>query len=426
MGKIIKNFKDLATDQYRRDALEIVEAAYESIDTENVILNNIVLKEEILLIKGNEYDLSKYDDIYIIGFGKVSCSAALILESILGDRIKSGTVIGISENNTCNFIQTYKGTHPLPSNQNVIASKKLSDISMNAKEKDLVLVIIGGGGSALLCSSEKECDQGIRLYEEFKCTGGSIKEINILRKHISDLKGGGLAKKLYPATVVGLVFSDVPGDDYSIVASGPTYKDESTIDDAQEILDNYNMSGFKLVETPKDDKYFENVKNILMVSNNTALDAMEKAARYRGYDSYNIGSEIYLNQKDTAKVLKKKSKKGTVCIAGGETKLVIPKGCKGVGGRNDSMSLMMLGYLKKNQVFVSFASDGHDNSGSAGCIVDYNTKKEIKNLGIKIKKYKVCLDTYNLFSQTNNLLDTGYLESNVSDLMLLLTYKKNG
>jgi glycerate-2-kinase len=97
-----------------------------------------------------------------------------------------------------------------------------------------------------------------------------------------------------------------------------------------------------------------------------------------------------------------------------------------VGGRNDSMALMMMDYIKKNQVFISFASDGHDNSESAGCIIDYNTKKEIKKRGLKIKDYKVCLDTYTLFSQTGNLLNTGLLESNVSDLMLLLTHKKNG
>lgn len=426
MGKIIKNFKDLATNQYRKDALDIVEAAYKSIDTENVIRKNIVIEGDNLLVQGNEYNLSEYENIYIIGFGKVSCKAAKILEEILGDRIKDGAVIGISDENKCNIIETFKGTHPLPSDKNVKASERLSELSTKATDFDLVIVIVGGGGSALLCSTKGECHQGNKLYKEFKSLKADIKEMNVIRKHISDIKGGGLAKKLYPATVVGLVFSDVPGDDCAFVASGPTYMDDSTVEDAQAILDKYGIKDFDLMETPKSEKYFEKIENVLLVSNNTALEAMESAALERGYNTCNIGAEIYLNQKDTARLFKKNSEPNTVCVAGGETELIIPKGCNGKGGRNDSMALMMMDHIQEDQVFISFASDGHDNTEAAGCIIDHNTKEDINNKGLIIEDYSVCLDTYMLFEKTGNLIFTGLLESNVSDLMLLLKHNKNG
>lgn len=422
MKHIIKNFDDLATDQYKKDTLEIVEAALEAIDTRNVLKENLILKSDILYVKGNEYNLKEYENIYVVGFGKVSVKAASVLEEILGDRIKSGAVVGISDEKVCNIIETYKGTHPKPSEQNVVASSRIAEISLKATNRDLVLVIVGGGGSSLLCG-EGELEQGRKLYTDFLKTGGSIKELNILRKHISDLKGGGLAKKLYPATVIGLVFSDVPGDDCAVVASGPTFKEESTIEDAEKILKDAGLSGFELSETPKDDRYFSNIENVLIASNNTALVAMDKKARELGYEVNNLGAEIYLPQKDTAKLFRKKSKKGFVNIAGGETKLVVPTTCHGKGGRNDSMALNMLDYIKKNQIFVSFASDGHDNTDAAGCIIDHNTKKNIKKAGMKIKDYAKCLNTYPLFEKTGNLIFTGYLESNVSDLMVSLTHK---
>jgi len=425
MGKHrIKNFDDLATNKYRRDALDIVEAAYSAIDTESVIKDKVSLDGEVLKICDESFDLGKYEHIYVLGFGKVACRAASVLESALKGSVKEGAVIGIGDG-VCQTIETYKGTHPLPSEVNFEGTSRIEKIGRDATEKDLVLVIIGGGGSSLLCSSESEFKQGRRLYEDFLNSGGDISELNTIRKHISELKGGGLAKLLYPATVVGLIFSDIPGGNCSIVASGPTYKDETTIEDAEAIIKKYGLKNFDLVETPKEDKFFEKVKNIVLVSNVTALDVMQKVAEEKGYSSSLIGCDLYNFPKETIEEMDKLSKEVSVVVAGGETKMIVPKDCNGKGGRNDYLAMEMLDHIKENQVFVAFASDGCDNSESAGAIVDFETNAKIKDLGIDLSSHKVCLDSFTLFEKTGNLIFTGQIEANVSDLMILLTYVKD-
>jgi len=230
----IKNFEELASNKHRREALELVEVAYNAIDSEKLIRENIKLDGKSLAIKGQIFNIENYEKIYVIGFGKVACKVASIVEDIIKQNIDGGAVVGVADG-VCDIIETYKGTHPLPSGINFRATERIREIGTEATENDLVIVIVGGGGSALLCSSIEECDQGERLYQDFLSSGGDIKELNIVRKHISDLKGGGLAKVLYPSTVVSLIFSDVPENECGSVASGPTFKDNSTVEDAKVI-----------------------------------------------------------------------------------------------------------------------------------------------------------------------------------------------
>jgi glycerate 2-kinase len=246
--------------------------------------------------------------------------------------------------------------------------------------------------------------------------------MNTVRQHISDLKGGGLAKTFYPAQIVSLIFSDVPGDDCSVVASGPTYKDETTIADAQALIDKYDLGDFELTETPKDDKYFEKVSNYLLVSNTVALDAMVEKASELGYTGVHAGCDLYHFPDDISGMFKNLSDTDTIVVAGGETRLIIPNDCTGKGGRNDFLSLHMAEHIDANQIFVSFASDGHDNTDAAGGIVDGDTHTRITELGGDYEKHKVCLDSYPLMDSAQALIKTGYIESNVSDLMFLLTW----
>src|SRR4029077_11513918 len=132
--------------------------------------------------------------------------------------LAGGVVIGTGPAN-CRRVQTFQGSHPLPSEENVRASQHIVELSERLETDDLVLVIVSGGGSSLLCWPPSECEQGQRLYRDFLATGGPIVELNTVRKHLSALKGGGLAKMLHPATVIGLIFSDVPGDHFESVAS---------------------------------------------------------------------------------------------------------------------------------------------------------------------------------------------------------------
>ena len=224
MGIEIQNKKELAITPLREQALEILEAGYRAIDTETIIVEAISVSNNTLSIKGQEFQLEDYDSIHLVGFGKASCEAANAFEKVLGNILKSGIVIDVElESSVCEVVQTYRASHPKPTPENVAIAQKIIDFSEKLTERDLVIVNISGGGSSLLCWPTTECEQGVRLYEAFLKTGAVINDLNTVRRHISGLKGGGLAAKLFPATVVGLIFSDVPGGDLSYVASGPNF-----------------------------------------------------------------------------------------------------------------------------------------------------------------------------------------------------------
>lgn len=423
----IKNFDELATTENRKNALKIVEAGLDAINTEEVIKNKIKLENDILSINGENFDLNKFKKIKVVGFGKSSCDGALVLEEILGSKIKEGAVIGLCKVDT-KYIESFGGTHPRPSEINISAGEKINEIIKDSSADDLIIVLISGGGSALLCYPESECVEGTKLYDAFLKSGKTIKEINTVRKHLSLLKGGGLAKLAYPATIIGLIFSDIPGDDFENVASGPTYKDETTIDDAQKIITENNLGEFKLTETTKEDKYFEKVYNFVLVSNKTAVEAMAKKAKELNFNTNIVSTNLYdEDEKATRKIFSAK-KEGTVVLAAGEPKIVIMKK-EGRGGRNLHMGLevvkdeMINRKDRENSVFVSIASDGLDNSDVAGAVVDKNTLKEIEKLGLDVDDYLDRFDSYTLFKKTKDMIITGPTGANVSDLMILLTKK---
>lgn len=418
--RYIKNADTLAHSELRTHILDIVETAYASIDTERVLRDRVRLVGNTLTVADTEYHLPSYEHVYVVGCGKIACQAAAVIEDILHEHIDGGAVIGLTSH-VCDVVSSYQGSHPLPSAQNFAASEHIMRIGEKITERDLVLAIVGGGGSALLCCSQGECDQSVRLYESFLNSGGTIDELNIVRRHLSPLKGGGLAKALYPATIIGLIFSDVPGGDLSTVASGPTYKDETTNDDAQAIIDRYGLGKFQLNETPKEDVYFEKVRNIVMVSNAVALEAMAEAAHTFGLEPVFSRADPYAFPEEMVGTMLEEARPGTVVLLGGETRLVVPEGSQGHGGRNTYLALEAVEKVRGAQGFVSFASDGHDNADAAGALVDEMTKATIDKQGLDIDTFRKERDSTTLFSKTGDLLVTGHLDSNVSDLMALLT-----
>ena len=442
---LIKNFDELATTVNRKMTLEIMEAGLNAINTEKVITASVLLVENILFIKGKPFNLAKYKNIKIVGFGKSSCEGALALEKILGNKISAGAVVGLHKVNT-QYIEIFTGTHPVPSIQNIEAGKKIFDLVNNSKEDDLIIVLVSGGGSALLCYPESEVTQGAKLYDTFLKAGKTIKDVNTVRKHLSLLKGGGLAKIAYPATVVGLILSDVPGINFKDVASGATYKDETTIEDAKKIIKENNLGDFDLIETPKEDKYFGNVFNFVLASNQTSIEAMAKKAQGLGLGVNIISTELYdetsialnkifqVNNKTSKGFLNglagigtrrsedlKKPFTGFVNLAAGEPSIVVQDGA-GKGGRNTHMALeaIKMKLVDDNSVFISFASDGMDNSDVAGAIIDKNTIEKINKLGLDIDGSLEHFDSYPVFEKSGDLIMTGPTGSNVSDLMILL------
>jgi glycerate 2-kinase len=241
---------------------------------------------------------------------------------------------------------------------------------------------------------------------------------------LSLLKGGGLVKLAYPATVIGIIFSDVPGDNFSEVASGATYKDETNITDTQKIIDQYNLGKYELIETPKEDKYFEKVHNFVLVSNKTAVEAMDKKAKELGFETKIISTDLYDEVDYTLKKIIEAQKNDTVILAAGEPKLVVTKN-GGSGGRSLYMSLKAVKekIVDENSVLIPLASDGMDNSDAAGAIIDKNTLEKIEKLGIDVEDYLDRYDAYPVFQKSGDMIMTGPTGANVSDLMILLTKK---
>jgi len=419
--KWIKNSAELTTTPGREIALKIADAGLKAINTAKVVATSLRIHDEILHVKDAEFDLKKFKRIKVIGFGKASCEAAAALEKILGEKITSGAVIDIAVGK-CELIEHYVGTHPKPTPQNVEATKHIVALANGVTEEDLVIVLVSGGGSSLLCYPESECEQNGLLYDRFLKTGATIQELNLVRKHLSVLKGGGLAKLFYPATIVGLIFSDVPGDHDEIVASGATFKDASTVEMAKKILKKYDIDEkeFEFVETPKDDRFFERVTNVTLVSNSLALEAMKKQAEGLGLRANIVSSEIYDKARVAMNTLMAGLEGYDVALGGGETSLVIDKK-GGSGGRNMFLALEAIQHLKPGMSFVALASDGRDNSDGAGAIVDLDTGERAKALDLDVNLYLVNYDPERMFHETKHeIIMTGPTGANISDLMILV------
>ena len=422
MNKFIKNFESLAVTENRRVVLSLIEYGLGAISTEDVMNSFVTLSQDLFSIQGKEFNLKNFKKIKVVGFGKSSGVAALSLEKILGSRISEGVVISTTEVAT-KYIKSFVGTHPKPSMQNVRAGEEIYKILENSSEEDLVIVLASGGGSALLCYGEEEYKNGEKLYDAFLGKGKTISEMNTVRKHLSILKGGGIAKIAYPATVVGLIFSDVPGDNFADVASGPTYKDLTTVEDAEKIIKENGLGEFSLIETPKEDKYFKSVYNFVLVSNKTAVEKMKEKAKEMGFETEIISTDLYDETEESLNKIFSAKGENKIVLAAGEPKISVSGA--GKGGRNLHMGLlsMVRGLVDRESVFISFASDGMDNSDMAGGIADHVTIDNAESKKIDMKYFLDRFDSYNFFMETESLINTGLTGANVSDLMILLTKK---
>jgi len=426
MEHIIKNFENLATSGLRKQALEIAEAGYFAIATRPAVekLVNYNQRKKIFTAAGRKYQLENFERVMCVGFGKAAFDAVSELQAILSDRITCGYVIDLKEGSLGN-ITCKIGTHPYPTKVNIDATKELLAMLSSCTEKDLVLCVVSGGGSALLCSPhEMSCEQEVSIIAALTVKGATIGELNTVRKHISTVKGGQLVKTMYPATVISLIFSDVPGDDLSMVASGPTVQDRTFMKDAAGVLKKYDvleacqLPSCKLIETPKEPKYFEKVQNILAVSPKQALAAMSERAEDLGFDVKIFSSEFQGEARELGPQILAQNQKHQALIGAGESTVEI-RG-KGLGGRNQEMALSALSSVAENQVLVCAASDGHDNTDSAGAVVDGNSKARAQALGLDPQKYLAENDSYNFFEKLGDQLVTGPTEANVSDFFVCL------
>lgn len=446
---IISNLKNLAQNSLRRKALLIAEAGYESISIEKITSERIKIKDNLLKIGHTaffngkkseiEQNFDDFEKIYIVGIGKGSALAIMSLAKILGKKLTGGIALDIS-GVKCRIskVRCFRGTHPLPSKQNIIATQEIIKLAESLTEKDLLITFICGGGSALACASEEELKNSGLATKELTKAGANINELNTIRKHLSEFKGGGLAKMAYPATVISLIISDVCGNDLSNVASGPTVFNKTTKIDAEKILKKYGIDAgkFCLNEQLKEQKYFKKVKNILFSCNQDAITGIIGKAEKLGLSVKIYSLALEGEAKNAFAPILKQIKSGEAIIAAGETTVTLTNNQRPTtnniikGGRNQEA---VLGSLVKCQisdvkcldaVFLSFASDGRDNTEAAGAIGDYLTIEKAKKLKLNPKEFLKNHDSFNFFNKTGDLIYANQKCFNVADLMFVLRASK--
>ncbi len=426
MAHRIQNFEALATNDLRLDALSIAEAGYAAVDVGAALARTLRIEEDELYVRDRAYPL-RGRRVFFAGIGKCAFAAATAVEKLLGDRLTDGIALDVSPagSGDSGKIQRYTGTHPLPSETNEEATKRIVAMLSGCTTDDLVLMLVSGGGSTLLClhDAPTTCeDEGV-LFGELTAHGATIQDINTVRKHLSRARGGGLAMVAYPAEIIGLIASDVPGDDIASISSGPTVPDSSTEEDARAVLARYGIeTTVGLLETPKEQKYFERVTNTLFLTSNDGLNAMQDEAVRRGYAVEVADTHFTGEARTVGRSLAEKlhtTAAGTVLLYAGESTVTLT-GAHGEGGRNQELALAALAEVADGELVLSFASDGHDNTDHAGAVADATTHTHASALDLAADEYLNGHRSYDFFDATGDALITGYTGTNVSDFIIAM------
>lgn len=443
---------------YRKELTEIFTAAVKRVDPESMLLNQCSLNNDILTVslpdQTEKYNLSDYERILVIGAGKATARMAKAMETILGDRITEGLIaVKYGHTEELSIIRTIESGHPVPDDNSVKAAEEILKLAKSADEKTLVINLISGGGSALLClpykNDEFECsleDKQATTKLLLEC-GAEIAEINTIRKHLSLIKGGRLAEAIYPAAALNLILSDVVGDRLDSIASGLTVPDGSTYKDAVRIIEKYKIKkklptpaarflmfgdAGTVPETPKaGSPVFKKVRNVLIGTNLAACKSAEAAANALGYNTTVLSSQITGEASEAAKFYLGIARdirrdlgmlpRPACIIAGGETTVTI-KG-SGLGGRNQEMALAFLAELKNDDgiYFLSGGTDGNDGpTDAAGAFAAEDIAAAGAKAGLKIQDFLDNNDSYHYFDQTGGLLKTGPTNTNVCDVQILI------
>ena len=394
------------TDKLSQDAEQIFRAALKRVDSRGMLTQNLSLSGDSLQIQNLTFDLKNFKRVLVFAVGKAASRMALGLSDVLGDRITQGLIItkdGHGETLPANFA-LLESAHPVPDERSVEAGKKLYSFCENANEDDLVIGLISGGASALAAYPI----DGITLADkqaktkEMLANGATIQEINKVRKSLSKIKGGRLAKVITPATSLNLILSDVLGDDLHTIASGIT--------------------------VPENGEIIPNLFNLIIGSNRLALQAAEAEAKNLGYKTVILSEQLTGEACNAVEiflyVLSRNEHK--VCyLTGGETTVTL-KG-NGKGGRNQEMALAFLekiskkGVWPKNVTFLAASTDGTDGpTDAAGALANQEVFESSLKDNTSPTDYLLRNDSYHFFLKQNGLLQTGPTGTNVCDLQVLI------
>lgn len=449
--EITKSIEPLKKQNYPVQSISrILQASIEAADPFRVIQQNLSISKEQIQAGSKTFLLYPTSRIMAVSIGKASIAMAQAAQSILGERIEKGIVVCKHRPDGCNFIgrmEVIQGSHPVPEDQSIAAARMIEQMISGLSDKDVVLLLISGGGSALVCLPA----EGITLQDMQTVTsallksGASINELNAVRKHLDMIKGGGLLKMASPAQLATLVISDVVNSPLDVIASGPAVPDPSTFEVAKNILEKYvgldaipdsvreriekGVRG-EIEETLKpNDPKAERVAHTIVASNKVSAEAAMRTAIEKGFDAEILTCELVgearLAGENLADLLIEKQVKGKpwLGIAGGETTVKV-KG-SGLGGRNLEVALGAVRKLKgfSNCLLLTQATDGEDGpTDAAGAYVTGETMARASALGIEPEDYLNRNDAYHFFEKTGGLIVTGPSGTNVNDLNFIFKF----
>jgi glycerate 2-kinase len=450
--QLLENAKTIELLRARGILLEVVDRAIASVEPSIAMRRRLRLEEERLMVGDKEFNLSEVGRIVVVGGGKASGRMAEILEEILEDRITDGLVNvseGTAAKHRLHTIKLNEAGHPTPTEASVRGAEEMMNLVAGLGPQDIVICLLSGGGSALVTLPA----EGISL-EDLKNTtqlllksGASIHEVNAVRKHLSRIKGGQLAKAAFPAKVITLLISDVVGDRLDTIASGPTYPDSTTYSDAFAVIEKYGLteklpknvlnhlkSGVegKLAETSKPgEKYFLNTHHEIIARNADAVEAAAEVGKSHDLnvsiltttmqgEARDIGAQLAATAKKVAATGKPLSRPALL-ISGGETTVTV-RG-EGTGGRNQELVLTAATEISglENAVVAAFSTDGIDGpTDAAGAIADSFTIERSRHLELDSLDYLNRNDSYSFFRELRDLLLTGPTRTNVADIVCIV------
>jgi hydroxypyruvate reductase len=434
----------------RKAAMVIFRAALKAADPLEAVRRHLVLDGHTLVAGRRRYRLDAFRNIYILGAGKASATMAAGAERLLRQRIRGG-LINTKYGHLARLrrVELNECGHPVPDENGVRGAERMAALAREAGPEDLVICLISGGASALMALPAAP----ITLEEKQAATklllacGANIHEMNAVRKHISAVKGGQLARLAAPAAVLALLLSDVVGDDLDVIGSGPTAPDRSTFASARGILDKYGLldrvpaavrerlqagARGEIPETPKPaDRLFERVENLVIGSNRLAVDAAAQAARKLGLNTLVLSTTIEGETREVARMhaaiareilhSHRPVKPPACVISGGETTVTL-RG-RGLGGRNQEFALAAALDLDglHPAVVLSGGTDGTDGpTDAAGAVADGATVARAARLGLEARDFLDRNDSYHFFQPLGDLLVTGPTGTNVMDVRLMV------
>jgi len=450
---IIKNSSEIISNASRKNRkareimLKLLESAIEVADAKKSITSSISLKDDLLSIK--DLEIHPEGRVLVIGAGKASGKMAEGVESVLLNKIHAGCVNVLKGTEglfSLKKVKAFPAGHPIPDYNTLKGTRNIVELIKGLSKSDVVIALISGGGSALM----EMPMPGITLEDLNRATkillecGARIQEINCVRKHISQVKGGRLARLCYPATVISLIISDVIGDPLDSIASGPTAPDTTTFEDAWEVLEKYDLlnkmpesivetirKGVRgeIQDTPKPgDPIFEQVHNFIVANNEKSLIAAANRAKAMNLNTLVLGSFIEGEARHVGQALagiaqgiKHQSvpiSPPAAVLAGGETTVRVVG--SGKGGRNQEVVLGSVEKIADEEgiCIASVGTDGVDGvTDAAGAIADGNSLSRALELGLKPSTFLNRNDSYSFFLALNDLIFTGPTLTNVMDVM---------